>query len=202
MKLAKFVQRSKTKEDLEHNIETLRKYCVEEKLENFLTWFENEWLSDDWLDTWVDVNRQSREGLFNTNDFTEALLVNIIVETVFPFYESKIEQEINRQDNFRVRDRTRKLASRMERALAIVEDFPNEIQVAHDGTSLMAIVPSAKGPALVRTTNGTANDANISSLEFFSFPKMLILFLVGNYNWSKTPKRYNQIWREENLKRI
>jgi len=55
-----------------------------------------EQLDEEWLYSWVDLRRKSRDGLFNTNDFTEAL-VTVLVETVFPFYEDKMAQEEIRQ---------------------------------------------------------------------------------------------------------
>jgi len=63
---------------LQESIEALDKYCRKNKLH------------EDWLYSWVDVQRQSRDGLFNTNDFTEALLITVLVETVFPYYEDLV----------------------------------------------------------------------------------------------------------------
>lgn len=111
MLLAKKIQRSKTEGDLERNIENLRAHCDEQNLEKFRTWFEKVYLCDDWLQTWIDLYRPSREGLFNTNNFTEALLkqlvplpkvtsvanlILVIVETVFPYYENILEMEQSR----------------------------------------------------------------------------------------------------------
>jgi len=85
MNHAKAIQRSKNDDLLQKNIDTLRKHCRKNSLD------------EDWLDSWVDVRRVSREGLFNTNDFTEALLIAVLVETVFPFYEDMVEVESNRK---------------------------------------------------------------------------------------------------------
>jgi len=63
-------------------------------LDNCWDWFNKEFLSAQWLQTWVDFYRSdSREGFFNTNDFSEALLISLLVETVFPWYESKVQSD-------------------------------------------------------------------------------------------------------------
>src|SRR4051794_14852464 len=100
--LAKLIQHSVTSDSLEENIDTLHTYYSKNSLDNFMTWFDHQYLNDDWIESWIDIDRPPCEGLFNTNDFTEAMLkqlvpimtttsvanlVTVLVETVFPYYE-------------------------------------------------------------------------------------------------------------------
>jgi len=93
---------------LDENITGFETHCQKNKLTNFLQWFQDQYLHQDWLPTWVDVDRPEREGFSNTNDFTEALLkqlvpigtttsvanlVTVLVQTVFPYYEDMVIQE-------------------------------------------------------------------------------------------------------------
>jgi len=97
------------------------------------------------LYTWVDVGRKSRDGLHNTNDFTEALLIAVLIETVIPWYENVIETEKQMVCSIKT---LITLAGKLERAFVIKNDYGNDIRIVHDGTDLRAIVPSSSGRVL------------------------------------------------------
>jgi hypothetical protein len=110
--LAKKIQHSKTEQELSKNISNLENHCKDNHFDDFWQWFDSEFLSEEWLEAWVDMGRVSRDGLYNTNDYTEALLKNLIpletktnianlltvlIDVVFPYYEHEVEEAIKRQ---------------------------------------------------------------------------------------------------------
>jgi len=80
---------------------------------------------------WVDVERESREGLFNTNNYTEALLKHFnptqkaddianvlhqIVEVSLPYYEDLIVASETDDASIQVMDRTKTLVHKIQQS--------------------------------------------------------------------------------------
>ncbi|KAL6064375.1 Transcription factor BYE1 [Balamuthia mandrillaris] len=74
MALLKRIQHAPTEEEEEEARELLQA-----SFGDFYTYFEANWLSADWKDAWTTRNRPGfREGLYNTNNVTEALWKKVV----------------------------------------------------------------------------------------------------------------------------
>ncbi|KAL6046014.1 GTP--RNA guanylyltransferase [Balamuthia mandrillaris] len=74
MALLKRVQHALTEEEEEKVLELL-----ESSFSDFYTYFKANWLSADWKDAWMTRSRPGfREGLYNTNNTTEALWKKVV----------------------------------------------------------------------------------------------------------------------------
>ncbi|KAL6040452.1 putative High mobility group protein B3 [Balamuthia mandrillaris] len=74
MALLKRVQHAPTEEEEEEALELL-----ESSFGDFYTYFKANWLSADWKDAWTTRSRPGfREGLYNTNNATEALWKKVV----------------------------------------------------------------------------------------------------------------------------
>lgn len=71
-------------------IKIFKDYCRKHQLEKVLKVFEDVWFSDEWIIGWVDLfrGRLSREGLQNTNNYSESGI-------------RILEQEINTKNSYR-----------------------------------------------------------------------------------------------------
>ena len=72
------IQRSANAEELAKNIGDMAIFCKANKLNEFLGWFENSLLDEDWRDSWVDLTRISRSGIYNTNNASESFFKNLL----------------------------------------------------------------------------------------------------------------------------
>jgi hypothetical protein len=70
----KRIQRSKSPKELAIEVRRFQIFCNEEDMNDFYTYFAENWLCQLWALGWIDAfrNNAPREGLGNTNNFSEA----------------------------------------------------------------------------------------------------------------------------------
>jgi len=59
--------------------EELVSWCQDKELTAFISWLDK-YASDNWLEAITDANRVENEGLWNTNNFTENQIRNIVIK--------------------------------------------------------------------------------------------------------------------------
>ena len=74
----KNVQRSVHASQASKHIKEFNSLCLRMQVpETFITYMEKNWWTPRWLNTYIDQYRKTRNGLENTNNFTEAILKSI-----------------------------------------------------------------------------------------------------------------------------
>lgn len=61
------------------NIFSFNSICISNKLFEFQNYMHENWLSEEWIETWTDLLRPgNREGLYNTNNASESFFRNLL----------------------------------------------------------------------------------------------------------------------------